>query len=190
MDRFHILFFIFIQQYIKVSHGIKLYPPGAAGNIVTADAEVPVVAESYDEVVFTDPTENFYRQLQRLATAPSITYSQQDHFTTFSDGDDFQALLEAQKFLQIELATVKERARIVEVELQQADQEQRSAQERSKTTTAATAVPAVTTVLASTKNIGAAVTTNATAAAARKSKANTAAAAAAKGAPASKKTKT
>jgi hypothetical protein len=174
---------------------------------VTADAEVPVVAESYDEVVFTNPTENFYRQLQRLATAPSITtYSQQDFFTTFSDGDDFQALLEAQKFLQNELATVKERARMVEVELQQADQEHRAAQERSKaaastaTATAGVVVGATKSAAASTKNTGgpAAVassttprtTTTTTAAAARKSKAVAAAAAAARGAPASKKSKT
>jgi hypothetical protein len=177
-----------------VSHGIKLYPPGAAGNIVTADVEVPVVAESYDEVVFTDPTEQFYRQLQRLTTAPSVTYSQQDHFTTFSDGDDFQALLEAQKFLQYELTTVKERARMVELELQQADQEQRAAQEHSKatsgTTTKATAGVGATAVVSAKNTTAAAATSTATAAAARKSKANAAAAAAARGAPGNKKART
>jgi hypothetical protein len=67
------------------------------------------VFETYDEVVFTDPTETFYSLLLRYASLPSVEYSQQAHFQQFSDTEDAQALLEAQKFLQSELAATKER---------------------------------------------------------------------------------
>lgn len=107
-----------------------------------------MVAESYDEVVFTDPTELFFSQLQRLKSSPSLnSYSQQAHFLTYSDTEDFKSLLEAKKFLEQELATVKEKLRTVDSELQQADEGLRGAQERAKaaaTAAAATRKPAST----------------------------------------------
>jgi hypothetical protein len=83
----------------------------------------PVVAESYDEVVFTDPTESFFGQLQRIATGPTVEYSQREHFSTnnYSDHDICTALLGAQKFLQHELSTVKNRLLTVDAEMQQVD---------------------------------------------------------------------
>ena len=88
---------------------IKLYPAGMPANSVPTDTETPVVSESYDEVVFTDPTEAFFSQLLKVGQLPPLQYSQQEHFQTFSDGPDSLALLEAQKFLQKELATAKDR---------------------------------------------------------------------------------
>jgi hypothetical protein len=101
------------------------------------------VAEAYDEVVFTDPTESFFAQLQRLSTAPSIDYSQQAHFTTFSDTEDVHALLEAQKFLQTELVTAKERLGLLDKEMVNVEEALRLVQER-RTTTRAKAPAAAT----------------------------------------------
>ena len=45
-----------------MTHGIKLYPPGAAATVAagsTASTTEPVVAEDYDEIVFTDPNRAF-----------------------------------------------------------------------------------------------------------------------------------
>jgi hypothetical protein len=45
----------------------------------------------------------------QLSSAPKLPYSQEAHFEQFFDTDDFQTLLEAQKFLKQELVKVKER---------------------------------------------------------------------------------
>ena len=38
----------------QANHLIKLYPPGSIPNVLpTTDTDVPVVAETYDEIVFT-----------------------------------------------------------------------------------------------------------------------------------------
>ena len=88
------------------------------------DDVAPVVAETYDEVVFTDPSESFYSQLLRISLIPKVESSQQEHLqTVFNDNDDFLALLEAQKVLQEELSKAKERFRVVSEELQTVDQE-------------------------------------------------------------------
>jgi len=117
--------------HTQVAHGIKLYPPGAPANVVPTDTESPVVAESYDEIVFTDPTESFYNHMQRLSSAPPISnYSQEAHFGQFSDTEDFQALLEAQKFLQEELIVAKERLQLVDTDMQEVDEALREIQER------------------------------------------------------------
>eukprot|EP00980_Cylindrotheca_fusiformis_P000599 scaffold154_cov129-Cylindrotheca_fusiformis.AAC.16 len=104
---------------------VKLYPPGAPPNVVpTNETSEPVLGETYDEVVFTDPNESFYRQLMRVATAPKIESSQKEHLTNnFSDEDDFVALIGAEKFLQEELENVKERFRVVSEEYQVVDHE-------------------------------------------------------------------
>ena len=120
-----------------------MYPPGTPVDAIPIETNVPVVAESYDEVVFTEPTEKFFRQLQRLSSAPPIEYSQQNHFQQFSDTEDVHALLEAQKFLQSELTHVKERLRLAEADLAQVDEDLRHAQETRKTSVSNRKNPAV-----------------------------------------------
>lgn len=118
----------------KVNHGIRLYPPGAAPNtLLLSDDVAPVVAETYDEVVFTDPNEAFYRQLMRISVIPKVESSQQEHLqNVFSDNEDFLSLMEAQKVLQEELSKAKERFRVVSAELQAVDQELTAAQQQQQ----------------------------------------------------------
>ena len=108
-----------------VAHGIKLYPPGTPANTLPTDTETPVIAESYDEVVFTNPTEGFFRMLQAVREAPTIEkeYSQHKHFGQFSDTDDVQALLEAQVFLQEQLRTARERLKSVTQDAMQLEED-------------------------------------------------------------------
>lgn len=103
------------ESSTTVAHGIKLYPPGAPANTLPTDTDTPVVAESYDEVVFTNPTEAFFRMLQAVRDAPTIEeeYSQHKHFGQFSDTEDVHAVLEAQKFLKEQLRTARERLKAV-----------------------------------------------------------------------------
>jgi hypothetical protein len=108
----------------QVNHLIKLYPPGAVPNVLPIrDTSEPVVAETYDEVVFTDPNETFFRQLTQVAVAPKIEFPHLQHVRQiFSDQEDFLALLEAKKFLEGELARVKERFQVVSEDLLTVDQ--------------------------------------------------------------------
>lgn len=98
----------------------------------TTDTNEPVVAETYDEVVFTDPTEGFYRQLMRMSIVPKIEMTNQQYMTNFSDNDNFISLIEAQKFLKAELDSVKERFQCVTEDLEQVDTELHAAQETKK----------------------------------------------------------
>lgn len=111
---------------------IKLYPPGAPANAVPTDTTIPVVAEKYDEVVFTNPTETFFKRLQSIAHAPTIKYKHDEHLHNYTDTEDMKALLEAQKFLQGELAMVKERLSQIDGELTQVDDALRRQHEERK----------------------------------------------------------
>ena len=90
------------------------------------------MAETYDEVVFTDPSQTFFHQLQNLTKAPTIEYSQQEHFLKYSDTEDMKALLEAEKFLKNELVVAKERLMQIDTDLAQVDDALRQQQEQRK----------------------------------------------------------
>jgi len=136
------------EKTTMVAHMIKLYPPGTPANTLPTNTEEPVVDESYDEVVFTDPTEAFFKTLQAVREAPTIEqlYSQHQHFQQFSDTEDVHALLEAQKFLREQLRTARERLKAVQdgsaqledevvqhIEKQQQQQQQQQQQRRGNT---------------------------------------------------------
>jgi hypothetical protein len=97
------------------------------------DDAPPVVAENYDEVVFTDPNETFYRQLMRISVVPKVECSQQEHLQKiFNDKGDFLALMEAQKLLQEELGKAKQRFRVISDELQSVDKAVATAQHQQQ----------------------------------------------------------
>lgn len=99
----------------------------------------PVVAETYDEAVFTDPNEAFYRQLQQISIVPKVQSNDpqvQGCFLKYSDNDDFQKLVEAQQFLEKELSSVKERMKLATEEVEQVDGALREVQEAKKAASA------------------------------------------------------
>ena len=107
--------------------------PGAP---LSADVDTPVVAEAYDAVVFTDPTEVFYQQLLRVSSLPPVSLKEdrvQGALGKYSDEQNFQALLEAKKFLEKELTGVRERFQQVEGEMSQVDKALRVVQEKART---------------------------------------------------------
>lgn len=91
------------------------------------------MAEKYDEVVFTDPNETFFKQLTTVRTAPKLESSQQDHFkAVYNDEQDFLVLMEAQKFLKGELEQVKRKFQVVSGELETVDQALAIAQQKQR----------------------------------------------------------
>lgn len=118
------------EKTTMVSHMIRLYQPGAVTNAV---GDKPVVAETYEEVVFTNPNEKFLNSLQEIRQLPPITeYTMQEHFQKFSDAEDMECLLEAQKFLSAELKTVKARLKALDDESVQIEEAFLELDERSK----------------------------------------------------------
>jgi YEATS domain-containing protein 4 len=89
------------EQTTIVNHTIKLYPQGtpptagsAKNDLVQQSTEKPVLAETYDEVVFTDPTESFFRSLTQITAVPpdaaseEITSFAHNHISETTKGDD------------------------------------------------------------------------------------------------------
>lgn len=63
-----------------------------------------MVSEFYDEVVFTDPYEEFYTTLmQGQKLLPQRKHEHQEHFSTFSDGDTLQRLAAAREWVHNQL---------------------------------------------------------------------------------------
>lgn len=63
-----------------------------------------VVAEFYDEVVFTDPFEDFYNTLMKgQALVPQKKHEHQEHFSSFSDGESLQRLASAREWVHNQL---------------------------------------------------------------------------------------
>mmetsp|Transcript_24666 Transcript_24666/g.59475 ORF Transcript_24666/g.59475 Transcript_24666/m.59475 type:complete len:302 (+) Transcript_24666:81-986(+) len=111
-----------------LTHGIRLYPNKAPATSADPSAymntTVPVVAEKYDEVVFTNPKVDFHRSLvdgHKNSNQPSYPLSNEpsvlEHFRTYGDEEDIKAMLAAKKFLEGELRNVKDRLLRVDVEL-------------------------------------------------------------------------
>jgi len=110
-----------------LTHGIRLYPNKAPSTSADTSAymntQVPVVAEKYDEVVFTNPREEFHQCLinghkkNTLAYPLSNEQSVLQHYRTYGDEGDVKALLSAKQFLEGELRNVKDRLLRVDSEL-------------------------------------------------------------------------
>ncbi|KAG7354386.1 YEATS family protein [Nitzschia inconspicua] len=157
-----------------VNHTIKLYPPGTPPNVLPTDTETPVVAETYDEVVFTDPSESFFRALTEVPAMEKVElFSEEDENeeewkgggnnnssgsrkhpseflnSLYSDQEDFLTLIAAQKFLQDELEKAKQRFQVVNEEIAIVDQKlvamQQQKQREAAISTATAAAAATST---------------------------------------------
>ncbi|CAB9500274.1 AF-9 homolog [Seminavis robusta] len=120
-----------------LAHGIKLYPPAPPGTapsaLPTSNPNVPVVSESYDEVVFTDPTEQYYRDLLEVGKLKPVTLKEervQAAVAEYNDEQTFLQLLEAKQFLTQELQQVKSRFQRVDTETKDIDSSIRKLQEK------------------------------------------------------------
>eukprot|EP00934_Nitzschia_sp_Nitz4_P005114 Nitzschia sp. Nitz4//scaffold21_size171442//78450//79621//NITZ4_002164-RA/size171442-augustus-gene-0.183-mRNA-1//1//CDS//3329542420//5104//frame0 len=120
-----------------MNHGIKLYPPGAAPNTMpiidpnSTTPPEPVVAEVYDEVVFTDPSEHFFRQLINVSNAPRIESSQHKYLTQrYDDQADSALLVAAAQFLKEELVKAKQRFLLVNQEFESVSRALEEAQKK------------------------------------------------------------
>ena len=84
-----------------------------------------MVAEKYDEVVFTNPKYEFHKALadghkkKKLPYPLSKEQSVINHFRTYGDEEDVKTMLSAKQFLEGELKNVKDRLLRVDAELEE-----------------------------------------------------------------------
>ena len=104
-----------------------------------------MVAEKYDEVVFTNPKADFHQSLldghkkKQQPYPQSNEKSVSDHFRTYGDEDEIQTMLSAKKFLEGELRNVKDRLLRADVELEEVKHDLASMKEMEATSAAAAA---------------------------------------------------
>ena len=94
------------EKSIDTIQPLRLHPDptGPVGN-----PKDPVISERYDEVVFTDPHESFFRLLAAGQQAPLPGHPYQQLFYRFSDASNLQQLAAARDYVHTELEEVKER---------------------------------------------------------------------------------
>ncbi|KQK19953.1 transcription initiation factor TFIID subunit 14b [Brachypodium distachyon] len=126
------------EKRLDLFHQLKLYPEEDAGPQST---KKPVVVETYDEVVFPEPTESFFLRVQNHPAAtvprlpPGITlpsqgpmelmphdkkrYDNKDHplsqwFSNFSEADELLKLAAARQQVQAHIAKLRRQLSMIE----------------------------------------------------------------------------
>eukprot|EP00596_Hydrurales_sp_CCMP1899_P002451 CAMPEP_0119038008 /NCGR_PEP_ID=MMETSP1177-20130426/6654_1 /TAXON_ID=2985 /ORGANISM="Ochromonas sp, Strain CCMP1899" /LENGTH=282 /DNA_ID=CAMNT_0007000007 /DNA_START=195 /DNA_END=1043 /DNA_ORIENTATION=+ len=117
------------EQPIDLIHQIKLYPIGPEGADLISqmsgpappNSKRPVVSEHYDEVVFTDPTENFKRLLMLYSAdqteredVPGVEF-----YTKFDDRADLEQLAFVQDYVNRDTEVAKIRLLQLDAEYNQ-----------------------------------------------------------------------
>jgi len=103
------------EEPITFFHQLKLYPPGPPQPLTT---KKPVVSERYDEIVFTNPTESFYKCL--LLYTPPINKAvvpNAEFLTIFDDEKDLAVLSAIHNHLNEELTIAKSKLLQIESEI-------------------------------------------------------------------------
>ncbi|CAM9394871.1 unnamed protein product [Discosporangium mesarthrocarpum] len=102
------------EKPVDVIHQLRLY----ADSSTPLNTKKPVLSEQYDEVVFTDPHDDFYGQLMLGQTAPRLKKQEhQEHLSTFADGDTLQRLAAAREWVHTKLGETKDKIRKADMEL-------------------------------------------------------------------------
>eukprot|EP00268_Persea_americana_P016625 TRINITY_DN1787_c1_g1_i3.p1 TRINITY_DN1787_c1_g1~~TRINITY_DN1787_c1_g1_i3.p1 ORF type:complete len:277 (+),score=54.70 TRINITY_DN1787_c1_g1_i3:398-1228(+) len=118
------------DKQLDLYHHLKLYPEDESG---TQSTKKPVVVESYDEIVFSEPTEAFFARIQNhpVAIVPRLPsglnlpppgpnehsserrrgdtkeHSHSQWFTNFSEADELSKLSAARQQVQAHIAKLK-----------------------------------------------------------------------------------
>ncbi|CAH0485228.1 unnamed protein product [Peronospora farinosa] len=91
------------ERPISIIHLLVLYPP----NSQPASTKKPVISEFYDELVFNEPTEFFYKKLMAGPDRKSPPLTMQDHLPTYSDVEVLKTLARAETFVKKEVQDTK-----------------------------------------------------------------------------------
>eukprot|EP01031_Cornospumella_fuschlensis_P026775 gene26775-32353_t len=121
------------EQPLDLFHQIRLYPPASQHQVST---KKPVVAESYDEVVFADPRPSFHGRLLSYGSSlgNSATSSRKptafpEHYLSFDEAADLEILAAIRSHIGTEIALAKQRLVNAEADGLESSQEKRAQQD-------------------------------------------------------------
>ena len=102
------------EQPLDVLHHIRLYIQQQQGpnviQVLPQNLKKPVVSETYDEIVFTNPTVKFHGLLMGyVPPATTSTDPKAEHYTVFDEDRDLLLLSQASTHLAQELSIAKSR---------------------------------------------------------------------------------
>ena len=100
---------------ITFTHTLRLHHPVNTTSPIPTTK--PVVHETYEEVVFRDPTLEFCERLQVFQTAPFLPHALSPYWKTFSEEADLMAIQKAHAFIKTQLEIVVNEYGKVDVEL-------------------------------------------------------------------------
>uniref|UniRef100_K3X910 YEATS domain-containing protein n=1 Tax=Globisporangium ultimum (strain ATCC 200006 / CBS 805.95 / DAOM BR144) TaxID=431595 RepID=K3X910_GLOUD len=103
------------ERPVDIIHMLALYPPGNQ----PASTKKPVISEFYDELVFNEPTEFFYKKLMAGPDREAPPHAQQDFFPTYSDVAVLKTLSQAQDFVTQEIQETKDLLLHTDIELKE-----------------------------------------------------------------------
>ncbi|KAF4316813.1 hypothetical protein BBO99_00008431 [Phytophthora kernoviae] len=95
------------ERPISIIHLLVLYPPNSQPASTKKVPSKPVVSEFYDELVFNEPTEFFYKKLMAGPDRQSPPLAMQEHLPTYSDVEVLKTLAHAQTFVTKEIQDTK-----------------------------------------------------------------------------------
>jgi len=104
------------EQAVDLKHFLKLYHTDGVSPTLTT--KKTVVSEAYDEIIFTDPTNEFKRllMLYRPPTINQITHLS-EHYLTFDDTGDLQKMAEAHDHITKQLDIAKSKVFSLDAEI-------------------------------------------------------------------------
>ena len=101
---------------LDLKHFLKLYHTDTASS--TVNTKKTVVSEAYDEIIFTDPTNEFKRLL--MLYRPPISKENNHlsvHYLTFDDTNDLQKMAEAHDHVTKQLDMAKSKVFNLDAEI-------------------------------------------------------------------------
>mmetsp|Transcript_2947 Transcript_2947/g.10002 ORF Transcript_2947/g.10002 Transcript_2947/m.10002 type:complete len:208 (+) Transcript_2947:76-699(+) len=91
------------EKPVELVHGLKLYAENEAQT-----TKKPVVKESYEEIVFSEPSEAFYKQAVAVQPGPGAASEHAAHFLTHSDRSELAVLQHARNKISAQMAQAKQ----------------------------------------------------------------------------------
>eukprot|EP01098_Paradermamoeba_levis_P000766 TRINITY_DN10895_c0_g1_i1.p1 TRINITY_DN10895_c0_g1~~TRINITY_DN10895_c0_g1_i1.p1 ORF type:complete len:227 (-),score=63.56 TRINITY_DN10895_c0_g1_i1:20-673(-) len=106
------------EKPLEFFHPLKLYPQEGSN----PSTKKPVVSESYDEMIFTDPSEAFYKKLIS-APRPLPPNPLAEHYTKFNEAADLKKITDADAKIKAEIKKFKEKFELLDAEAKSVQKE-------------------------------------------------------------------
>jgi len=95
-----------MEEPFKLAHGLKLFHT----NDQPLTTKKPVVSETYEELVFSEPTEEFHKKVVPITPKPAPPSPLLPHFPQHSDAEEFGKISKARERIANLVSAAKQQA--------------------------------------------------------------------------------